>query len=261
MKNRFCIILFFFSFSIFSEDSKFSVPLRVEPVGVYTKIRVDAGASENRERNVYEREKQAYLEGELKFLNYFSVKLGTTKTQWERSGSKTLTELDRVNLGLKFAMEHSVGGGTFAWGGGVRGFDRQSQKVARDSVAPEMYLIRPHFNIGYKYNAFEIILNGHVQSETNRRFKEGSDEEFRRHYQVGVSISYGLTENFRVFLESELRRPYNERIDTKSKFWNIYPGLSYQIYQNGFLGLSLQFPVTPDRLMDRGVRISYFHIF
>ena len=250
MKNKVISVfgLLAFTIGIYADDkSSFAVPLRVEPAAVYTKIRIDGQAAENREANVYEREKQGNIEGELKFLQYFSVKVGTTKSQWEKSGSKTLTQMDRLYAGLKFAKEHQLSFGSIVWGGGVKWFDQQSKKYARDGQAPELYLLRPNLNFGLKLGAFEAIVDLQFQTETNRAFKENPKEEFRRYYQSGLALSYGLTENFRIFAET--------------KFWNVYPGVSYQIYNGGFLSASLQFPVIPERQMDRGMRISYFHIF
>ena len=120
MKNKVISVfgLLAFTIGIYADDkSSFAVPLRVEPAAVYTKIRIDGQAAENREANVYEREKQGNIEGELKFLQYFSVKVGTTKSQWEKSGSKTLTQMDRLYAGLKFAKEHQLSFGSIVWGG------------------------------------------------------------------------------------------------------------------------------------------------
>ncbi len=264
MKNKLIVGfgLLAFTLGIYADEkSSFAVPLRVEPAAVYTKIRIDGQVSENRESNVYEREKQGNIEGELKFLQNFSVKVGTTKSQWEKSGSKTLTQLDRLYAGLKFAKEHQLSFGSIVWGGGVKWFDQQSKKYARDGQAPELYLIRPNLNFGLKLGAFEAIIDLQFQSETNRAFKENSKEEFRRYYQSGLALSYGLTENFRLFAETEYRRPYNQTVDVHTKFWNVYPGVSYQVYSGGFLSASLQIPVIPERQMDRGIRISYFHVF
>ena len=264
MKNKVISVfgLLAFTIGIYADDkSSFAIPLRVEPAAVYTKIRIDGQAAENREANVYEREKQGNIEGELKFLQYFSVKVGTTKSQWEKSGSKTLTQMDRLYAGLKFAKEHQLSFGSIVWGGGVKWFDQQSKKYARDGQAPELYLLRPNLNFGLKLGAFEAIVDLQFQTETNRAFKENPKEEFRRYYQSGLALSYGLTENFRIFAETEYRKPYNPTVDVHTKFWNVYPGVSYQIYNGGFLSASLQFPVIPERQMDRGMRISYFHIF
>ncbi len=264
MKNKLIVGfgLLAFTLGIYADEkSSFAVPLRVEPAAVYTKIRIDGQVSENRESNVYEREKQGNIEGELKFLQNFSVKVGTTKSQWEKSGSKTLTQLDRLYAGLKFAKEHQLSFGSIVWGGGVKWFDQQSKKYARDGQAPELYLIRPNANFGLKVGGFEAIVDLQFQSETNRAFQENSKEEFRRHYQAGLALSYGITENFRLFAETEYRKPYNPTVDVHTKFWNVYPGFSYQVYNGGFLSASLQIPVIPERQMDRGIRISYFHIF
>lgn len=261
-KNILALVLLAATFNLYGNDkSSFAIPLRVEPAAVYTKIRIDGQGEEDREKNIYERQLQGSIEGEFKFFEYFSIKAGTTKTRWEKSDAATLTQQGRLNLGLKFASEHKFSAGAFVWGGGVRWFDRQSKKFAREGVAPDLYLIRPNLNLGLKLWDFEVILDFQLQSETNRAFKENSQEQFRRYYQAGLALSYGLTENFRLFAETEYRKPYNSQIDTNSKFWNVYPGFSYQIYKGGFISASLQFPVMEERLMDRGARISYFHVF
>ena len=92
-KNFIALCLLALTISIYgNEKSSFAIPLRIEPAAVYTKIRIDGQGVEKREDNIYEREKQGSIEGEFKFFEYFSVKAGTTKTQWEKSDSATLTQ-------------------------------------------------------------------------------------------------------------------------------------------------------------------------
>lgn len=264
MKSKILIAFSVFAFTVgiySDEKSSFAIPLRVEPAAVYSKIRIDGQASENREANSYEREKQGYIEAELKFLQNFSVKVGSAKTQWEKTDSKTLTQQGRLNIGLKYASEHSTSFGAIVWGGGIRWFDKQSKIFAREGEAPELYLIRPNANFGLRIGPFEAIADLQFQSETNRAFKENSKEEFRRYYQGGLALSFGLTDNFRLFAETEYRKPYSGSVDVHTKFWNVYPGFSYQVYHSGFVSASLQIPVIPERLMDRGIRVSYYHIF
>ena len=56
-------------------------------------------------------------------------------------------------------------------GGGVRWFDQQSKKYARDGQAPELYLVRPNLNFGLKLGAFEAIVDLQFQSENKQSFQ------------------------------------------------------------------------------------------
>lgn len=264
INNRIIAILLVIGTGIASKieaQSTFALPLRIEAPGVYTRVRLDGSGMESRTNAVYEREKSANLEGEIRFLQNFSFRAGVTGTKWDKTDSATITEKGRVNVGLKYAQEYNLGWGAFTWGLGIRGFNRQTEKLKREDISPEMYLVRPHAGAGLKIGFFEIATELRLQSETNSSFKEKPNEEFRRYYQAGISVSYGITENLRLYAESEYRTPYNKKIDDNAKFWNIYPGVSYQIYQKGFLSVSMQYPMIREREADRGIRVSYFHLF
>ncbi|MEM7181015.1 MAG: hypothetical protein AAF518_08885 [Spirochaetota bacterium] len=267
MRDKIAMIAFFIllvvSSSLLAKESFFNHPLRIEPASVYTKIRVDANARENREDNYYERHRGGTLEGEFSFYN-FAIKGSAGKSRLERSGTSTLDMYDRFMVGLKYGREYGSTTGAFAWGLGLKGFSRirNFQEYKKDTQEQNLYLIRPNLSLGLRLLQFELQAEAHVQTETNSSFRENTLQQFRRHYQGGVAISYGFGENFRLFAESEYREPYTKKVDTKTRFWNIYPGFSYQIYSGGRLAFSYQISMMKEKWNDdRGGRISYFHFF
>jgi hypothetical protein len=257
----FLILSLLVSSELFSQ-SNFSHPLRIEPSSVFTKIRVDGQARENREANFYEREQSLRLEGEYKLGKYFSIMGSLAGRKHDSSGSRTMREMDRYSLGLKFAREHGDEKLRFSYGAGVKGFSKFDGTNLKSETSGDLYLVRPNLTFGLGIGKLEIITELSLQSETNSRFREDERQDFRRHYAGGLSVSYGLGEKFRIFLETEYKEPYSKRIDTKVRSWYIYPGLSYKIYEGGFLSFSGQYQIQIENYnWDTGIRISYFHFF
>lgn len=264
--NRFLsislVLFFLLQISIIAQESKFEHPLRIEPASVYTKVRVDGSIAENHQLATYQKDKNLSFEGELKFLEYFSVKASGGKTWYQTTNTKPLNQWDRWNLGLKFAKESGSRNGRVVFGGGVRLFNRQVGEHPRADIAPDLYLVRPHLSFGFGFGDFELILEGAFQTETNRRFKEGPKEEFKRHYQGGLSISQRISDSFRLFIETEYREPYDKKVDLNTRGWYWYPGISFTPYEKGRITASFQFPVSKeDYLYERGMRLSFFHFF
>lgn len=254
--------LIFSAFPILGVDSKFEHPLRIEPASVYSKIRVDGSIAEGRQQNTYQKDKNLSFEGEFKFLEYFSVKGGGGKTWYQATDTQPINQWDRWNLGLKFATETGGRDGRLVFGGGVRIFNRQIGEHPRFDIAPDLYLVRPQLSFGFGVGDFEMIFDGSFQTETNSRFREGPKEEFRRHYQGGLSISQKISESIRIFVETEYREPYHKRIDQNTRGWYWYPGISIAPYDGGRITASFQFPVSKEEhLYDRGLRLSFFHFF
>jgi hypothetical protein len=264
MKNSKIIAILFllmFAKSIFSEAT-FEHPMRVEPVAVYSKVRVDASAAENRQIGVYKRDTNLSFECEVKFLDVFSVKAQGGGTRYETTNEKTRATWDRPNLGLKFGMVHGGEGFRFGWGGGVRVFNKQVGQNPRNDVAPDLYLVKPHLSMGIGAGSFELILEAGFQTETNAKFRESPRQEFKRNYNFGLSLSFGVTNWMKVFLETQYIQPYDKKIDLNIRGWYAYPGVSFKIYETGRLTASFLIPVSKeDYLYEKGLKLSYFHFF
>lgn len=257
------IILIIGFFQILAAESLFNHPMRIEPASVYRKIRFDATATENREDNYYRRHRSGRLEGEFNFKS-FAIKAAGGGSVLERSGASTLNRVDRFMLGLKYGQEYGSKGGAFAWGLGIKGFSRyrRDDTYKKEDIENNLSLIRPNLSLGLRLLQFELQAEAHYQTETNSKFREEPLQQFRRHYQGGLSLSYGFSDKFRLFLESEYREPYHKKDDTKTRFWNIYPGFTYKLYEDGRIGLSYQISMMKEKYNDdRGLRFSYFHFF
>lgn len=246
--------------SVFAESSSFAHPLRIEPASLYTKVRVGFLAEEGRDHNIYQRNRKANLEGEYNFMKYFSAKLASGYRRRELSNSETLNSFDRYMIAFKFGQEIRK---KFVYGFGLKTYsrERRNPELRKDGVVSDYYLLRPNFSIGFKMAKFELMAEVHMQTETNAKFKESQNEEFRRHYQGGLALSYAITNSLRLFLEMEYREPYNKKIDLKTRFWNVYPGFSWQLYKKGLLYVSLQSSIKNERGIDRGGEMGFMHFF
>lgn len=264
MKDKiFLIILaYIFSFVVHAKESNFEHTLRIEPASVYSKIHLSGNVAENHSIDIYQKDKNLSLEGELKFLDVFSIKLAGGKTKYQETDQKPISQWDRLNVGLKFAKENGVKNNRVVYGSGIRIFLQESNQNPRTQNSPNLYLVKPHFSFGWGIGDFEIQTEFAFQTETNSKFKESAQEEFRRNYIFGLSVSYGLTDWFRLLFETEYLEPYQKKIDTNIGGWYAYPGFMLSLFENGRLGVSLQFPISKqDYLYERGLKISYIHYF
>lgn len=264
MKGKLIFIFLYivtFNFIIAGESSGFGHPLRIEPAGIYNKIRLDGNYTERKNGATFEKDRNASLEGEFIFLDNFSLKVAGGATRYDTTNSKTVSQNDRWNAALKYARESGGSGFRFVWGGGVRVFNKQIGENIRYDVAPDLYLVRPNLSMGVGLGIFEFQADLSMQSETNSKFREAENQEFRRFYQAGGLVSVNLG-SLRLLVETEIREPYNKTIDIRSRFWNVYPGISYKIFDQTMLSLSGQFPVNGETgELGKGFRFSLFQFF
>lgn len=264
MKGKiFYIFLYLFSLNLLlaGDSSQFGHPLRIEPAGIYNKIRLDGNYTERKNVSTFEKDRNATLEGEFIFLDNFSLKIAGGGTKYETTNSKSITQNDRWNAALKYARESGGSGFRFVWGGGVRVFNKQIGEGIRYDVAPDLYLVRPNLSMGFGLGIFEFQADLSMQSETNSKFREAENQEFRRFYQAGGLASVNLGD-LRLLLETEIREPYNKTIDSRSRFWNVYPGISYKIFDKTMVSISGQFPVNGEQSeLGKGFRFSLFQFF
>lgn len=256
----FLLTTIFSIISLYAESSDFGHPLRIEPAGIYNKVKVDGTYSDRRTENTFEKDRNLSIEGELIFLDRFSIKGGGGATKYNSTNSNPIVQNDRLNLGLKYANE-SGGKVRFVWGGGVRVFNKQIGEHPRFDVAPDLYLVRPNLSLGLGLGIFEFQADLSMQSETNTKFREVDNRDFRRFYQAGGLVSVNLGD-LRLLLESEYRVPYDKQVDSRSRFWNAYPGISYKIFDKSMITLSGQFPINGEvGEQGRGFRFSFFQFF
>ena len=262
LKLSFIPLLINLYFPIFADDSsQFGHPLRIEPAGIYNKVRFNGSYTETRTKSSFEKDKNASIEGELIFLQKFSLKVNGGATKYETVGEKTVVQNDRWNTTLKFASESGGNNFRLVWGGGVRVSDKQKVENPRYDIAPDLYLLRPNLSLGVGFGIFEIQADLSMQTETNSKFKESNNQDFRRFYQAGglFSAKFG---NLRLIAETEYRQPYDSKVDVRSRFWNVYPGISYNIFDKTMISLSAQIPVNGESgELGKGFRFSLFQFF
>ncbi|WP_210416283.1 hypothetical protein [Leptospira idonii] len=262
--------LFFFAVGTISADepntntsSVFAHPLQVEPVAVYTKVRGNISYWDKRQNGVYEENKNINIEGEFRFWQNFSVISSIGKNRYSYTNSEPENTWDRWNVGLKYGKIWDTGTSQFLFGAGLRLYDKKRGGDLKERENPEYYLVRPNVGFGFKRGPFEIMSELRFQTETNSKGRESNLEEFRRYYQVGIAPSYGVSPSVRIFAELEYREPFDKTVDTRTRYFNFYPGFSYKTESLGTFSLSAQFAglAKNENAMDHGVRFSYFYFF
>jgi len=259
------LFLFFPSllFAQSSSGSQFAHPLQVEPTALYSKIRGNFQYWDKRNSDQFERNRNINLEGEYKFNPNFSVISSIGRNEYQLTGSERELRWDRWNAGIKFSKEFQCFGGDCFFGTGIRLFNSMSERYNSLRENPVFYQVRPNLGFGYKSGIFEIQAELRYQTETTRSAREENLEQFRRYYQLGLAPSIQLTESIRTFLEFEYREPVQKEIDTKTRFFQFYPGITYNKKGFGTIGISALFPVIPveNNAFDRGMKVSYFVFF
>lgn len=263
MKGK--IFLGFLCFALFviqAKDSNFEHTIRIKPASIYSKLHLYGNIAENHSVGIYQKDQNLSFEGELKFLDVFSLNASGGKSKYQETDKQPISQWDRWKLGFKFANESGNKNKRLVYGGGVDFFSKEMTQNPRTQNAPNLYLIKPHVSFGFGIEDWEFQAEISFQTETNSKFKEGPSEEFRRNYTFGLSTSYAISNWFRILLETEYLEPYQKKIDTKIRGWYAYPGFLISIYDMGRLGVSFQFSVSKqDYLYERGVKISYIHYF
>lgn len=257
-------LLTFATVSLFAQETtRFAHPIQIEPIEVYRKLRVNYTYWDMNYGGEKQFNRNTNLEGEFRFWDSFSVVSSVGRNDYIRTNSEREVTWDRYNLGIKYAKTYDLGGSQLLIGAGLRLYDQKRNALYRESENPEYYLIRPNFGIGWKKGLFEVMSEFRFQSETNRKGRESSLEEFRRYYQVGIAPSYGVFNSLRVFTEFEYREPFDKTIDTNTRFFNFYPGFTYKTESLGQFSFSalLSLLSIGDSMMDRGFRFSYFYFF
>lgn len=238
-------------------SSAFRHPLQIQAPALYNKFRVQGNASDRSNDKEYIREQNLGIEGEWRFLENISLTLKSGYTDHRNTESASYKGQDRLGLGIKSAWEWE----DLLVGVGILGFSRHPSAPKTASIQPDFFQLRPYLGVGYKIGDFQMQSEFHFQTETNSQFRENFSEEFRRHYQLGLSLSYGLVDFLSAYLELETRIPYNSKIDTNTRYATAYPGVAFHSESWGRFAVSAGIPVMNERIVDRSVRIQYFYFW
>ena len=268
MKNNFIQLLVpifiysIFTFSIFSE-SNFNHPLWIEPASVYTKVRIDGEGYKKVQSSTWETKNTGRIEGEFAFNNLFSIKASGGQFAETVKGSRTHVARERWMLGMKFGKEFGSSSSAFAIGAGVKLLDRPAyqKESERAGVSQSFYLVRPNISMGLRFGNFEAHTEFRFQTETNSSFREGPLDEFKRHYQAGLGVSYGFLNIFRAYLETEYRHPYHKKHDADTLQWYFHPGIGILPYKGGLIAISATIPTMKKEYSERGGQLSFMHFF
>lgn len=242
------------------ERRPFAPLLRMDTPAVFSRIRVEGGMNEYRDGEDWGRQRTLGLQVEFTFTSNFSIDASAGRGFFEREDSRAVWEDLRPSLGGNFAFAGSCFQMECAFGAGVRLFGRRRAKANREGQENRLYLIRPHLQFGVRRGILEGLVELRLESETNHRFKEDQDQEFRRHVQLGLALVVQRSDRFSLILETAVREPYHREVDGDIGFWNLHPGLQFRPGEQTVLCLSLQFPLRAEQHGERGW-LAYFTYF
>lgn len=232
-------------------------PQRVQALGIYNKLWF---FGEYRDQDTddkgYKRDRATKIEGEKKITKQFSLNLSLGYHDHYAPSEKSWSAWDRTTLGSKWAYENR----SWIFGAGLHLSSYDFAAAKTDDPNRRFFMIRFHFGIGYKFGNVSLQSILSYQSESNRKFREASNEQFRRDIEGGVALSYRLNHVIGFQLESLYRIPENKKDPIDPEFWNLYPGITFSTL-SGVLGVSFLKSMKSGDSIDRGIRLSYFHFF
>jgi len=235
-------------------------PLHIEPAGVYSKIRPVIGGWENRDVNLYEKTGSIRLDLEYAFNDYLSISTAPEFSRRKKTDTKNVNRLERIPIGIKLASMNGYDAGAFSFATGVIFYNKLTSTPFENENS-DLYRVRVHGELAKKIGDFELGLSLHFQTETNSQFKEKNNEEFQRHYQLGGSLIWNMTKQWRLHLETEYRHPYSRDIDIHTLFWHVYPGISWAINENHRFTFSATVPLKKEGYADRGAEFGYIYFY
>lgn len=258
MKNRYFLaaVLFLCSTSLFSE-SRFQHPVMIHAGDIYRKIKFDYDHREQRDLDVFEMRRSLAAEIEYSFLNYFSCSLRGGYYYRDKTDTERQSNPERILVGLKgsyFFIEKKVLAGGF-----LNIHSSQSKIPPQEGENSELFHIEGGASLGFIRGDFQFLSNFIFQTESNSQFKEKYGQQFRRHYQVDLGVAYMRFSPLLLHLESSYREPYSKKIDTNTRFWYLYPGVSSSVGGYGIISVAMQISVL-NKKREKAGRVSFLVI-
>ena len=258
MKNSYFLVAVFFlcSTGLFSE-SRFQHPVMIHAGDIYGKIKIDYDHREQRDIDVFERKRSLAAEIEYSFLNYFSCSLRGGYYYRDKTDTERQSNPERILVGLKgsyFFIEKKI-----LVGGFLNIHSAQSKIPPQEGENSEFFRLEGGASLGLVTGDFQFLSNFIFQTESNFQFKEKYGQQFRRHYQIDMGVAYMRFRPFLLHLESSYREPYNKKIDTGTRFWYLYPGVSGVIGGYGTISVAMQISVL-NKKREKGGRVSFLII-
>ncbi|MDH5656878.1 MAG: hypothetical protein OEZ34_13275 [Spirochaetia bacterium] len=263
------VIFIFFTLtaavSLLAEDreglkNQAALPIETGSPGARRLLQTDFSGWEDRDSDGYERRKTLGFKSEFAINQYVSLEAEQSFTDRVKSETERMEYQERFTIGgsLSYMNRFSEGypGVTFRLL-----FKDKIKHAPFESESDKYYLVQGQINTAIRIRNIDLGFSAVIQSETNKKFKEGPEDEFRRHYLFEFFFIWNLNQVLKLHLESAYRVPYNDEIDTDIRYWHIYPGISFLIGEHHNIGLSVLVPALEEGFADRGVRIRYAYIF
>ena len=260
MKNRnFSLLLLLIATTLSAEDynSIFTTPLNMHPGALNRQFRVDFFQIENKTDKVFELKRTLKVSGEYRFANNFAVTSAAGRTDRTKTDTERQRYFERFQLGLKTAALHRKQ--TLLTGYYINFHSAQLERAQLENESPEFFLFETGFSLGYAFPELQIITNFIFQTESNLILKERFGQQFRRFYQFEIGVNGNITEKIKIYIESAYREPYSKKIDTHTRSWHLFPGISLDTTYGTF-ALSIRVPVT-GQVMNRGGQLTFYKYF
>lgn len=201
------------------------------------------------EDNVYQRTRQIALSGEWAPVSWFSIFLKVPYADLVHTDRGKVDYWEHIRLGLKF----EGGWQRFGFVGGVNG-DRARGHNKVGDVPADIGYVEPYAGMYLDFDLFYLTTAVRWNSETNTRFREEDDQEFRRQWLYDMSLGLRLRP---VTLSVDLR--YHNRYDPEDalkKYLEVAPGLDWHIGSGFHVSVAGIF-YTASESKNRGAMIAF----
>jgi len=221
-----------------------------DEVRVQRQVGIGISQHERREDdNVYQKARQISLSGEWSFTDWFSLYLKVPYSDLTRTDSGKVDYFDHIRIGTKFegGWQH------FGFVGGLYGDLARGHEKAGD--VPHNYgYLEPYGGMYVDFDWFYATGAIRWNTETNPKFREVGEEDFRRRWFYDVSLGFRIY-SFTLGADVRYHNLYDP-YDQIKKFLEISPGVDWHIGQGFHVSLAGIF-YTASESKNKGIAFAF----
>jgi len=230
----------------------FSHPLIAESPSPDTKVRLDVFGLDEEEGDAT----SFRLEAEYAFHPSFSIELDVPYTRLAPDGGGSVSSLDTVGIGLKFANFAFADKGLLLGYGVELGLPTgdDGKGIGSDHLVE----VETFLSLGYKRDRFELVTFVEFGIPTNQE----EDDEFETELGLQVSLLYHLSSRLQLLLEADGERVLSGEEEGETVV-NLSPGVKVKAAAGSawWIGAAAGFPLSNEEEFDRRLLLSAFYHF
>lgn len=199
--------------------------------------------------DVYQKTRQVYVAGEWAVVPWFSVYLKVPYADIVGTDRGKVDYWDHIRVGLKWEASWQ----TFGFVGGLYGdFARGHNKVG--DVAHDIGYLEPYAGLFWDIDRFYVTTAIRWKTETNPKFREGANEDFRRRWFYDLSAGIRF-QPFTLSLDLRYHHLYDPE-NQRKKYLEMAPGLTWHLGSGFHISAAAVF-YTASESKNHGALISF----